>query len=748
VRFVILFFGVVSCLGATMAQTAPADPAVAVSQASGGAVSAVQKGSAPDPLELIPVADSMKVPVLDFKNTDIRDVLRAIGMQYNVNIYLEPEVKGPISLYLTDIKVKNAIDFIVKRMGYAYIVENGIVKVFKNEPPPPAKPAEPAVVFSVKSGLLTVDLKNIPAERVARLFTDSAGMNVVLDGTASKDITSHLVNVDVKRALKVLFESNGYDVKTIDDVHYVSMQNWSSEQNGGQQQNRRLGISLSKDKRVSMEVDDAPLDQTIRTIAVQSGINIFIYDKLSGSISAKCDSLFIDDAFRFLLQNTKYTFWKDRGIYFIGSQEMSEQKTTLVIPLRHIMAEEAKITKVLPPNISKNAVIKFDNEHNTLIVIGSFDVVAQTQEFIDKIDKPVPQVLIEALVVDFNLDKIREFGVTAFTGGSDSTGSWTSEQFLPGIDLKPGRMKTAEVLNEVLKFVGIDKIVRLPKNFRSSIQALETSNIVKVHSTPQIATINGNPASITIGETRYYKLTKETKSATITGDNVLGTDERFEVLKFNTQLEVTPWVMDGGYVTVKIRPEFNIPRAGGDGSKPPNVDTRVLESMVRLKDGQTIVLGGQRQTENVVKAQGVPFLSSIPILGVLFSHRSTSKIETQMMIFLTPHVYYGDEGSVSPDDYFGKEINRILDKYDPDAVQKRREERKLKRQKERELRDSVAQGVVTEPVRNKREGGIRWPWFQKKNVKPVDSSVENPVEEKNPPGQGGESERQKGELSK
>jgi type II secretory pathway component GspD/PulD (secretin) len=624
---------------------------------------------------------------------------------------------------LTDIKVKNAIDFIVKRMGYTYIVENGIVKVFKTEPPPPLKAKEPDVVFSVKQNLLTIDLKAIPAERVARLFTDSAAMNVVIDGTASKDITSHLVNVDVKKALKVLFESNGYQVRTVDDVNYVSMANWSGDDKGGNQQQRKLGVSLSKDKRVSMEVDDAPLDQTIRTIAVQSGINIFIYDKLSGSISAKCDSLFIDDAFRFLLQNTKYTFWKDRGIYFIGSQEMSEQKTTLVIPLRHIMAEEAEINKVLPPNISKNAVIKFDNEHNALIVIGSFDVVAQTQEFIDKIDKPVPQVLIEALVVDFNLDKIREFGISAFTGGlRDSTGSLTSEQFLPGMILKPGRLKTAEVLNEVMKFVGIDKIVKLPENFRASIQALETSNIVKVHSTPQIATINGNPASITIGETRYYKLTKETKSATITGDNVLGTDERFEVLKFNTQLEVTPWVMDGGYVTVKIRPEFNIPRAGGDGSKPPNVDTRVLESMVRLRNGQTIVLGGQRQTESVVKSQGVPFLSSIPILGVLFSNRSVSKIETQMMIFLTPHIYYGDEGTVTPDDFFGKEINRMLDKYDPDTQQKAREERRLKRQKERELKEAKAQGIVTEPVEKKPRRQINFPWKRWQKTKGTDST--------------------------
>jgi Flp pilus assembly secretin CpaC len=124
--------------------------------------------------------------------------------------------------------------------------------------------------------------------------------------------------------------------------------------------------------------------------------------------------------------------------------------------------------------------------------------------------------------------------------------------------------------------------------------------------------------------------------------------------------------MEDGYVMVKIRPEFNIPRTGGDGSTPPDVDTRVIESMVRLRNGQTIVLGGQRQTEDVVSRSGVPFLSSIPVLGWLFSSRTISKNETQMMIFLTPRVYYGDDNAVSPDDFFGKEVNKILDKYNID----------------------------------------------------------------------------------
>ncbi len=656
----------------------------------------------------IPVSDTVRIPVLDFKNTDIRDILLALGMQYNFNIYLEPDVKGEISLYLVDIKVNDAIDFIVKRKGYDYTVKNSIVKVFKPEEKKPPPPPPPKVIFHIANNLLSVDFKDIPVNDVIRMFIDSAGMNVVLDGQSSKKISSRLSKIAIDRALRVIFETNGFDVNESDGIYYVAQQAWGEDAaKSGAHRSRRMGIKVTPDKRISIDVTNAALDDIVRNIIQEVGISIIMYEKIAGTISAKCDTVKLDDLLRFMLQNTKYTFWKDKGIYFIGSREMSQQKTTDVIPLKHIRAEEGQISKFLPPRISKEAVIKYDSEHNSVIVIGSFDIVAEARDFIENIDQPIPQVLLEALVVEFNLSKIRSYGVSIFTGGlGDTAGDWQSEQFLPTINLKPGQKKTALVLNNVLKHLGAKKVVTLPKNFRSSIQALETADIVKVHSTPQIATINGNTASITIGETRYYKLAKETISTTSnTQTNVIGTDERFIEKKFNTVLEVTPWVMAGGYVMVEIRPEFNIPRSGGSEDRPPTIDTRVIKSMVRLRDGQTIVLGGQRQTENVVNSKGIPFLSSIPVLGYLFSSKTITKNETQMMIFLTPHVYYGgDEGVVSPDDYFGDEINKMLEKHDPDMKQKRKEERRLERGKRRAERRQGRKRIEEEPLYRLQEG--------------------------------------------
>jgi len=649
-----------------------------------------------EPLDLneIPLSDTLRIPELDLNNNDIRNVLRGIGMQYGLNIFLEPQVTGNVSLFLTDISVKDAVKFIISQQGYEYRVNNSIVTVYKPVAAPVIIP-EPTVTFSLNDSLLSVDFKDLSVTDVARMFVDSAGVNVILEGGHSKVISGKLINLPITQTIQTLFTSNGFEVNESDGIYYVNTA-WSEPSSngrgGGSQQNnsfRRVSVVVDSNKNVSFEVNNASIDDLVRNIILETGLNIIVYDRIQGTITAKCDATPLDDILRFLLQNTDYTFWKSNDIYFIGSREMSQQKTTTVIPLQNIRSEESVIGPLIPARLSRTAVINYDSEHNSLIVTGSFDVVQEVKEFIKTIDIPIPQVLIEALVVDFNVSNIRSVGVSMFMGGgNEDPGFWGQEQYLPGLDLKPGVGRITDVINNVLSVTGSNKIVTLPADFRIHLEALETASMVKVQSTPQIATVSGNPASITIGETRYYKLLKETTSPNMTGDAVIGTDERFEEKKFNTVLQVTPWVMADSQVIIEINPEFNIPRLGGDESVPPTTDTRVIESMVRLRHNETIVLGGYRATEEVESSKGVPFLSSIPILGYLFKSSSNSNTETQMMIFLTPRIYYGNDVSVEHDDYFGRQVEDALRELHPNREDEQEAAEDAERQARRDARDA------------------------------------------------------------
>jgi type IV pilus assembly protein PilQ len=131
------------------------------------------------------------------------------------------------------------------------------------------------------------------------------------------------------------------------------------------------------------------------------------------------------------------------------------------------------------------------------------------------------------------------------------------------------------------------------------------------------------------------------------GNVVQKVDER-EKIDVNMTLSVTPWVSANNEVTMEIAPNFDVPGTSPDANTPPPVNRRSLNSTVRVKNGEMIILGGligESQSKTIDK---VPFLGDIPILGWLFSTRKTEKSKTQLMIYLIPHVYYGSERSIDP----------------------------------------------------------------------------------------------------
>jgi type IV pilus assembly protein PilQ len=122
--------------------------------------------------------------------------------------------------------------------------------------------------------------------------------------------------------------------------------------------------------------------------------------------------------------------------------------------------------------------------------------------------------------------------------------------------------------------------------------------------------------------------------------------ERFEQVEANVKLSIVPWVSASGDVTVEITPEFKTPVGTLSSNVPPTINTRVLDSTVRLKDGETIILGGLISENETSKVSKIPFLGDLPFIGKLFRTSSKSKVKTELMIYITPHVFYGDENEV------------------------------------------------------------------------------------------------------
>jgi type IV pilus assembly protein PilQ len=175
---------------------------------------------------------------------------------------------------------------------------------------------------------------------------------------------------------------------------------------------------------------------------------------------------------------------------------------------------------------------------------------------------------------------------------------------------------------------------------------MQTEGKANIRSHPKIASLNGHSASIKIGTTQYYLLKSTTIYPSQQTSISTETSERFEKVEADMSLEVTPYVNTTGELIVDVKPEFNTPAQAFNPEIPPTINRRVLNSTVRLKDGETIVLGGLVQTNKTATVDKLPILGSIPIIGRLFQNRFSVDQNSELMIYITPHVYYGSEGSI------------------------------------------------------------------------------------------------------
>jgi type II secretory pathway component GspD/PulD (secretin) len=246
--------------------------------------------------------------------------------------------------------------------------------------------------------------------------------------------------------------------------------------------------------------------------------------------------------------------------------------------------------------------------------------------------------------VEIKVDKLRKYGLELFAKSSSQAS--LQKHYYPTIALEYDRNAIASFLKSFGATSNITALI--PENFTAQIQALENEGISNLISRPQIATLNGHAATITFGTTQFYTLEKELIVPGNNGNVVQKVQER-EKIDVNMTLSVTPWVSSNNEVTMEISPNFDVPGASSGDNNPPPINRRSLNSTVRVKNGEMIVLGGLIGNSESQYIDKVPFLGDIPVIKWIFSTKKTEKSKTQLMIYLIPHVYYGSEKKVNPD---------------------------------------------------------------------------------------------------
>ncbi|QDU57129.1 secretin N-terminal domain-containing protein [Aeoliella mucimassa] len=285
---------------------------------------------------------------------------------------------------------------------------------------------------------------------------------------------------------------------------------------------------------------------------------------------------------------------------------------------QYITVADAKqvLSTVLGPVGRVEAI---DNE-DRLIIVDFADNLAMAERVLAQMDRPRPQVQITALIYDLSLIDIEQLGmnwaqtVNTRTTGSASTDFTLTNPFSPSAS------------GALFTFTHMDN------NFDigAVAQAIQTANDSRLLANPNVTVMDNEEAAFeAVTQIPYQQITQ-----TGQGGQLAGTAFKDAGIK----LDVIPKIAADGTVELTIRPEFSRLTGYTPGDNQPVIDTRATSTTVRVRTGETLVIGGMRQRSDVGEFGGVPGLKDVRFVGQLFRSRSTDIRESELVVFITPRI--------------------------------------------------------------------------------------------------------------
>lgn len=241
-----------------------------------------------------------------------------------------------------------------------------------------------------------------------------------------------------------------------------------------------------------------------------------------------------------------------------------------------------------------------------IVLYGKKSKVLEAIEILRNLDQPRSQVAIQVTIHDISDNALRELGVSWAIGGTSF-----SENDPRGINF--------------------GSFTRSPLNFGATIKALETQDKAKILASPNVTVLDGERAFVLIGN----KLTLPKFSGYDANKIPMYDTSEYKV---GIYLQVAATVSGDGTITLSIYPQVStvVKTTEINGASYPDIATREAQTSLRVKSGETILLGGLLRTEEMQQMEQVPLLSKIPIFGELFRRRKTTKSSSQVVISLTP----------------------------------------------------------------------------------------------------------------
>lgn len=442
-------------------------------------------------------------------------------------------------------------------------------------------------------------------------------------------------------------------------------------------------------KPINLTMRQAELKTVLRAMAKSVDLNLMVKNDLKGEISVDFRGVPWDHAFTGLLRTYGLSYLWEGNIILVKSVEDIEQDLKQKMQLRDIQwvepllqpvlvnidyADPKKLMETLQDFLTKDkdgkprGSVKVDEHSNSLVISAMRNDLEKMLPIIEKIDKPTPQILIKANIIETSKNVARDLGIkwggynSSTVGGSENliaTGG--SSAPVGGIGGKglgayfPAGSAGAGILETAAGPLGTLGLMfgKIGGNLLEvELQALQKDTKLNIISSPSITTLDNQLAFTENGQrVPFVTLTPGTAGAaptqTVTFENAV------------MRLEITPHVIDGKNMKMKIKvvkDELDFTHAATMLGNPIIIK-KLTETSLIVKDGETIVISGLTKETKGDGDAGVPWLKDVPVLGWVFKADNKNEAMEEILIFITPHILpvAKDQDKIAGTDNGGKQ---------------------------------------------------------------------------------------------
>ena len=453
-------------------------------------------------------------------------------------------------------------------------------------PTNPAMPAVPSTLFSFSAD-------NVPIKQALALFARANHLNIVPDLDIQGDVTVEFRNLPLDVAMQALLDAHGYYF--VQDGGLLRVRN---------QQTRLFQIDYIHVTRAG---------QGSNAVQISSGGG-------SSGGSAGAASKGGEGSTMTVTNTSTIDFWSD----------LAEQLKTMVTP---------------------TGTFTINSLSGTVLVRDSHRIVESIADYLVRVTaNVVRQIDLEVEIYEVALSNSFQLGINWQLVSERLNTPFNSIGTIPGLIGVPGQIALPSAGGLIVQTpvygteppaAGI-RIAQQRGSFTAVLDALKQQGNLKVVSKPRLRTLNNQPAVVRVGQDIPVFLRQVTQSPG--NPPVITETETIQTITVGTVLSITPQISSNGLITLDITPAVSrlvrIETSASGNTNAPVIDIRQASSIVRVRDGATIVMGGLVQDSASTTRRKVPILGDIPFLGKAFTGTYENSERTELVFFLTPRIIH------------------------------------------------------------------------------------------------------------